>query len=94
MQATAPPAEGTPEDAELHEKYLANWHEFFRKEARQRKRDVNSSLGNEHQSRPDPNNPTHFGGRKSRRHSKKSRRHGKKSRRHAKKSRRHGKSRR
>jgi transcriptional regulator with XRE-family HTH domain len=54
--------------------------------------DRNSSLGIEQSQAPrDPNNPLHFGGRKSRRHAKKSRRHAKKSRRHAKKSRRHAK---
>jgi len=58
------------------------------------KSDRNISMGNAPVREHDPNNPTHFGGRKSRRHGKKSRRHGKKSRRHAKKSRRHGKSRR
>ena len=55
------------------------------------KSDRNMSMGNVPYKVYDPNNPTHFGGRKSRRHSKKSRRHGKKSRRHAKKSRRHAK---
>ena len=51
--------------------------------------DRNSSLGIEQPQAPrDPNNPLHFGCKKSRRHGKKSRRHGKKSRRHAKKSRR------
>ena len=50
--------------------------------------DRNSSLGIEQPQAPrDPNNPLHFGGKKSRRHAKKSRRHAKKSRRHAKKSR-------
>ena len=71
MQATAPPAEGTPEAEELHKEYLAKWHAIFRKEAKQREHDVNASLG--------------MGGRK-RRHGKKSGRHAKKSRRHAKKS--------
>jgi hypothetical protein len=56
--------------------------------------DRKASMGNTPSSHPDPKNPFHFGGRKSRRHAKKSRRHAKKSRRHAKKSRRHGKSRR
>jgi len=53
--------------------------------------DRNASMGNVPYKVYDPNNPTHFGGRKSRRHAKKSRRHAKKSRRHAKKSRRHAK---
>lgn len=79
MEATAP----------LYADYLEDWHNIFRKEAKQRAHDVNASLGiGGPQKVDDPFSGRHNGGRKSRRHAKKSRRHGKKSRRHAKKSRR------